>query len=84
MILPPLSPAQVLMLAHYHIAHYAQMAGGRNVREDERLHYLGIWKGIRAKRGLDLAPFEQTEVLEAIESGDFDTMLGIRHNEARP
>jgi hypothetical protein len=76
-ILPPLTSGQVLALADYHIRHFTRMEGRPGVREDERCHYLRLWRAIHAKGGQDLAPFEQTEVTEAVMSGDFDESLGL-------
>lgn len=81
MILPPLTPAQVQQLADHHVRHFERLEGQRNVREDERQHYLRLWRGIQGKGGVDLAPFEQTEVTEAIMSGEFDDSLGLGQGE---
>lgn len=81
MILPPLTTGQVLQVADHHVRHFERMEGQRNVREDERRHYLQLWRGIQQKGGVDLAPFEQAEIADAVMSGEFDESLGLGPGE---
>jgi hypothetical protein len=86
-------PTKLLELARYHVKHFDNMLAlhakgviGFRVKECE--HYKAVWTSVETKANqavvlrkplayTTLTPTESQEVWEAIDSGDFDTMLGL-------
>lgn len=87
-----ITDAQILKLAEDHVSRYNRMLSSwidnRNacIRPDECLSYLGIWMNIQNKGGRELTALELNEVRDAIESGDYDGLLGnnnTKNNEVQ-
>ncbi len=74
--------AQIILLANHHIDRYANMLafwrrGEKGINAEETYRYLFIWQDIKDKEGLDLTDAEMGEVIDAVMSGDFDSLIGI-------
>jgi hypothetical protein len=72
---------QVIKLADWHIAHYDEMIqrGGPDVRIHEARMYREIWLAakIAVESGKPIPAPALSEIDEAIESGEFDVLLGF-------
>jgi hypothetical protein len=85
--LETITPRQILALADAHIRHYQGMQSVNATRTGIRLGevnaYLGIWTSVREKRGLELSYVEKSEIVDAIDCGDYDELLAANAEPAK-
>lgn len=72
-----LTAEKLLKLADKHIQLYERrLASGSPVVNAAKCHaYLIIWKSIKEKKGVDLSELERQEIVEALDSGEYDDLL---------
>lgn len=85
-------PAKTLLeLARIHIRRFSNLlhSGSSNVRIGECEHYLSIWGGVKQKAYVAdnqnipmeaLDKYELQEINNAIYCGEYDDLLGIKHD----
>jgi hypothetical protein len=75
-----LTKEKVLKLAESHIKMYERRIAHPSppVNVEQCQYYLRIWQSIKEKGGENLIPVERGEILDAIDSGEYDRLLGIQ------